>query len=579
MLNKLQYIGFFLWSIVISAQVHIVADTDKKNVRQNETFTLFVITEVNGNELIQETPLRTPDLSKFNVLGQGSVRQTFGDPVTNTVINQLVYEFLLEPKQVGRHKIGSFLITVNGKIHMTDPFDIVVREAESVRGSAVENTSDRVQVSMELSKREVFVNQPTLAILTAYSNDFNNLRRIGKVSFQEQEEIEIRPVSFEKTKIEQKDNRSSRVIAVAMVVPAVSGRVAIAPATVNYVDQNRNTDHLKSNSPKLSVKKLPEVKPHDYKDAVGRYSVTMSLDSVGRSHEISKPIGVTVHLKGQGNLRKEQLPKLFNTKDYSVYKPEIKSHIKSSEKGHYGDVVAHYIVIPKRSGKLKISSESFSYFDPETEKFVTLGPQVINLDVFTSEEIFNQKSTIEKVNEYSNSVLETVSTPIMETKKLKIDDNKAFNWKIIAGNYILIAVFILMLLIVYSFFRKFSSNQKKSTVASLGSVSEKEKEIREAQPFDVQSHLYFIEKMKSTESKSDFYAAIDSLEKEAQEFIQEKYHQSIDAYFESKYGKQLSEDYRELKQKIKIEKYSPVISIETQEAIYKEVERIFSAIA
>ena len=183
MREKLQYLLLLISSVITYGQVNVVADTDKKELNGKESFVFTIIQETVGNENVQETPLRMPDLSKFNKIAEGSVRNTYVDERTKTVINQLVYEYVLEPKQPGKFLIGSALVTVSGRIYKSEPFYVTVKDGDFGRKSVAENTSENVYLNMELQNKEVYQNQPAIAVLRAYSKDFNNLRRVGKVSF------------------------------------------------------------------------------------------------------------------------------------------------------------------------------------------------------------------------------------------------------------------------------------------------------------------------------------------------------------------------------------------------------------
>ena len=66
--------------------------TDEKEFRQNKKFTLTFILQINGNEYVQESPIKLPDLSKFEQLGNASDQNTIVDPKTGTFINQIVYQ-------------------------------------------------------------------------------------------------------------------------------------------------------------------------------------------------------------------------------------------------------------------------------------------------------------------------------------------------------------------------------------------------------------------------------------------------------------------------------------------------------
>ncbi|MCB4234632.1 BatD family protein [Kaistella anthropi] len=108
-----------------------MAISEVKDAKVNQRFNLTVLLEIAGENMQQETPLRMPDLSKFEILGSASEQNTVVlDAKKGDIINQMVYQLSLSPKQIGKLKFGSVLVTVNGKIYKTEPFEINVRDNE-----------------------------------------------------------------------------------------------------------------------------------------------------------------------------------------------------------------------------------------------------------------------------------------------------------------------------------------------------------------------------------------------------------------------------------------------------------------
>lgn len=578
MKEKLQYLLLLLTSVISYGQVIVVADTDKKEITGKETFVFTIIQETVGNESIQETPLRMPDLSKFNKIAEGSVRNTYVDERTKTVINQLVYEYVLEPKQPGKYLIGSALVTVSGKIYKSEPFYITVKDGDFSKKTLAENTSENVYLNMELQNNEVYQNQPAIAVLRAYSKNFNNLRKVGKVSFPDGRNIEIKPISFAKSEIEQKSDFSSQVIAVVMILPNESGRVYIPPASVAYLENGKRMESLKSNPVKLNVKSLPTGSPQNFKNAVGKYKLSIVKASANES-EVNKPVDVIVKIKGHGNLDSTQLPKIVNSKDYAVYKPEILSQVKGGNRGMEGEVTAKYVIIPKKSGNIAVNTESFAFFNPEQKKYINLGVQTLRLNVMTPEQIASAKSTIERVNDLTNNVLETVNTPIIETQQYKIQDKNKLNWKTLFANYSLIALFLGLIIFFISGLKKMNSLKPKTEKFSLGSIAETEAALRDEVSLDVDSNVMFFERLINEEKYSEFFDAYFSFDNEVKNQVFRKYNLSVKQFFEHHKGQQLSEDYRNLVQNFEIEKYAPVHTKEHLLELLSEIKKLYSQIA
>ncbi len=573
MKDKISYILFLFASIISYGQVNLVADTDKKEVLVNEPVNLTIILELNGNDLIQESRLKLPDLSKFKMLGSGSEQNTFVEPRNNTIINQLLYEISIAPKQPGKMKIGSALVQVNGKIYKTEPFEINVKDAVA----KTQNTANNVYINMEVEDNDVYKNQPTIAVLKAYSKDFNDLRRVGHVSFAKQENVSIKPISFAKSEIEQnsQNNMSSQVIAVVMIYPRRSGNVEINPASVTY-KENSKTGKILSNKVKLNVKALPKDSPNNYKNAVGNFNVDIqNLTSTDRL-EVNKPIDVNVKISGEGNMNAESLPKIIESKDYTFYKPEVHTNLRNTKNGVKGEISAKYVVIPKTAGDIVLGTEAFSFFNPQTQKYVNLGSQKLALHVMTPEQIADAKTAMERVNEYTNDVLETVNTPVIQTQNLKIEPRKKFNWVTLITNYSLMGGFFLLIVVAYATYKQRKIAQQKNK-KPLGSVAETEAKIREKlkHKVDVETNVQFLKKLLEEEKYSEFFSSYEAFVNEVETKLRHEYGMGIKQYLENNKGQKLTEEYRNITQKLQIEKYSPMHSPEHLFNLLHKTEIIF----
>lgn len=576
MKDKISYILFLCAAVFGYGQVNLVADTDKKEVAVNETVNLTIILELNGNDLIQESRLKLPDLSKFKMLGSGSEQNTFVEPRSNTLINQLLYEIAIAPKQSGRIKIGSALVQVNGKIYKTEPFDIYVRDGVA----RTQNTANNVYINMELEDNDVYKNQPTVAVLRAYSKDFNNLRKVGQVSFSKQENVSIKPISFTKSEIEQNahNRMSSQVIAVVMIYPKKAGHIEINPASVTYKD-NSKIGRISSNKVKLNVKALPKNSPADFKNAVGNFSIDIQNITPTDRLEINKPIDVNIKISGEGNINASHLPKIIESPNYTFYKPEIQSNLQNTKNGMKGEISAKYVVIPKVAGDIILNTEVFSFFNPKTQKYVDLGAQKLALHIMTPEQVADAKTTMERVNEYTNDVLETVNTPVIETKNLKVETREKLNWRTLLANYSMMGGFFVLMGLAYAAYRRMKMSQQKK-LKPLGSVAETEAKIREQlkQKIDVDTNIRFLEKLVEQEKYSEFFANYEVFTKEVEAKVQQNYGMNIKQYLENKKGQKLVEEYRTIIQLLQIEKYSPMHAPERLSDLLHKTEIIFSEI-
>lgn len=578
MQHKLIYILLTLASVITYGQVNLSMDADKTEYAGKDIINLTIVLELNGSDLVQQTGFQLPDLSKFNIIGSGSVTNTVIDPATNTLITQKVSRIALEPKKKGKIKIGSVLVTVNNRIYKTEPFDVNIRDIVDRRSLAA-NTSNDVYLNMEIDDRDVYQDQPTVAVLRVYSRNMDNLRKVKNIHLPKQDNINVHPINFDKSEIDPSGygNMPSQVLAMFMVFPNEAGYVEV-PGVSASVSTYSNKTKIVSNKVKINVRKLPEGAPECFKNAVGNFNVNV-YNASKEKPEAKKPLNVVVKVSGEGNLPDMELPKIAASPDYEVFAPKITSKVAPGTSGMKGEILANYVIIPKKSGVISIKTEQFAFFDPASKEYVDLGQKTLDLNAFSHDQILEARSTVEKVNEYTNNLLETVNTPVLKTTSFKVKEKNKFHWNILLTNIaILISLFVGYLL--------FKNWQKKRTLVretipskSLGSVAETEKEIRELMKTDINDYFGYLENLKDNGEYEKFFATLEELDEEVRgQYFQASIPEFKD-FLEKHKGSSVAEEYSKLQQKVQMEKYNPVKSAEALEELLKTIVNLYSQIS
>lgn len=553
-----------------------LAISDVKDQKVNQRFTLTVLLEISGENMEQQTPLQMPDFSKFDIIGTASERNTIVlDAKKGDVINQLVYQCVLAPKQAGKVKIGSALVTVNGKIYKTEPFDINVRESE--RTSVADNSEKNdLYLNLEIQDKVVYKNEPTIAILRAYSRDYDNFRKVGKVHFSHQRNANIKPVSFAKSEIESNAGMASQVIGVFMIFPSETGTVEINPISASFAN-SRKPNKISSNKVQLNVKQLPAGMPSHFKNAVGKFALDLMSLRIEEISEIDKPLNIILKLSGSGNLGSLHLPKILDSQDYIFYTPKITKQSSAKKNGLTGSITAEYVVIPKKSGPVSIKFEDFSYFDPESKKYTDLGGKELLIDVKTPVQIADAKTTLQKVNEYTNTVLETVNTPVLQTQNLIVKDKNKIDWKVVAGNFGLLTIFGSLFLIVL---RKREKKKLKPRIVlqPISTIAETEELIRQNLSNHIEESIDYLKILKDNKDFTKFFEAYNDLNRETKEYHFAKSESEFRAILEKTQGQLISERYRSLSEQIQIEKFAPIHDEDQINELYTNIRNLYSDI-
>ena len=576
MKQHFSYILFLMSAVFTYGQVTL-AISEVKDQKVNQRFTLTVLLEISGENMEQQTPLQMPDFSKFDIIGTASERNTIVlDAKKGDVINQLVYQCVLAPKQSGKVKIGSALVTVNGKIYKTEPFDINVRDSE--RASSVADNSDKndLYLNLEVQDKVVYKNEPTIAILRAYSRDYDNFRKVGKLHFPAQKNANIKPVSFTKSEIESNSGIASQIIGVFMIFPSETGTVEINPISASFANSSKD-NKISSNKVRLNVKKLPVGMPNHFKNAVGQFTLDLLNLRNEEFLEIDQPLNIVLKLTGSGNLGSLHLPKILNSENYIFYPPKITTQSLAKKNGLRGSITAEYIVVPKKSGPISIKFEDFSYFDPDNKKYTDLGAKELLINVKTPLQIAEAKTTLQKVNEYTNTVLETVNTPVLQTQNFIIKDKNKIDWKVVAGNFALLTIFGSLFLIVLKK-REKRKSKPQIVLKPISTIAETEDLIRQNLSNHIEESIEYLKILKDNKDFKKFFSAYDELNRETKEYHGAHNDSEFRSILEKTQGQQISEQYRSLSEQIQIEKFAPIHVEEQMDDLYKTIHSLYSEI-
>lgn len=576
MIEKAYHILLLFCTVFTYGQVTL-GISEVKEAKVNQRFNLTVLLEIAGENMQQETPLRMPDLSKFDILGSASEQNTVVlDAKKGDILNQMVYQLALSPKQTGKLKFGSVLVTVNGKIYKTEPFEINVRESEKKSSVADNSVPNDVYLTVDIQDKNVYKNEPAVAVVRAHSRNFDNFRKVGKIRLPHQKNARIKPIHFAKPEIESSAGMASQVLGVFMIFPTESGRVELNPvfATISSPTKGHK---ISSNRVALNVKKLPSGMPEDFKNAVGNFDINVANKNAAETPELEKPVNISLKISGVGNFGTLHLPKIVNSENYISFPPKITSKTSPQNDHLSGDIIADYVVIPKKTGTISVDFENFSFFDPSAKKYVDLGAKSVLLNVKTHEQIVDSKSTLEKVNDYTNTVLETVNTPVLQTHNLKIKDKNKINWKIVAGNLALIAALFSIFLVVKKRIKK-GKEKPVEVKKPIVTIAETEVLLRAKMNHQFEDHTEYLKKVVQEKDFEKFFSTYDELKDEVKKSFQTSTESEFRKYLEDHKGRILADQYRALSEQIQIEKYAPYHSEDQIEELLKKIISIYTEI-
>ncbi|HWW43205.1 BatD family protein [Pedobacter sp.] len=130
----------------------------------------------------------------------------------------------------------------------------------------------------------------------------------------------------------------------------------------------------------IHVKPLPENgKPADFQGAVGTFAIQTAVDK--SSLKANEALNYTVKVTGAGNLKLLNAPKMNFPEGMEKYDPKVTDNILESEKGVTGSREYKFLLIPRKEGNYTIAPMKFSYFNPATQRYMSLSSEPYTIKV------------------------------------------------------------------------------------------------------------------------------------------------------------------------------------------------------
>lgn len=539
------YILSFILPIFGYGQVTLLSETDTKEYQVREPFNLSIGLEIIGENYQQQSPVRLPDLSKFEILGNATESVAAIDPETGNVVRQVLYHLILQPKHAGKTRIGSALVQVNGKTYKSEPFEILVRDGKRKHDA----WGRSVSMVMEVLDKEVYENQPVNVVLKLKANPHNYLdfRKVNQIKLpQKTKNIYTVNLKREDIEIDKNDETAMQVIASFVVVPEKDGNLFVSPATALF-----NEERILSNPLKIHVKKLPEGAPRGFKNAVGKFDLEVEIPK--EEVEVNQPMDVFVKLKGKGNIIGAELPKIVESDDYTILKPTQKIDVKESELS--GEKTDHYVIIPKKEGEITIRYENFAYFDIDEKQYQTINSDDIKILSLSKEDMDSPKSTLGKMMDDTGHILKKVNLlPVSEEEK----EEESFDFGRFAGIGLL--VFGSLLAIYFFTFRKKKPKQWSSVQENdkITTIAETEELLKENIFIGKEYYFGALKNAADNGDSAGFFENYQELHTEAENQIKRLKNQTISEFLEEIENADFVKDFEQFRTEIQEAKYAPV---------------------
>ena len=447
------------------SQIKFEAEVSKNNLGVNENLRVDFKMNKDGDNF------NPPSFDGFRVVGGPN------QSVSNSWINGVrsftkTYSYFLTPIKKGKFTIGQASIEIDGDIYKTLPVQIQVSEAVQSSlspGSPSSVLNDDIELNIEVSKSETYLNEPISVEFKLLFNPKINVTNLGEIDSPEFNNFWSQNIKIPRLEIKSTSYKGQRYNYVtwkrALLFPQKSGNLELLPLTLDVtvdVPTNRRdffgnviytqtSKKVSSKKKNIKVKEFPsEGKPESFNGAVGKFEV--SLFSSKSELKATESFQLELKVNGRGNLKLFSLPEIKVPSSLEKYDPEFKEDIKSSISGMNGQISNTYTIVPQFQGKYPIPAVEFSYFDPEAKKYVTIKTNESIVDVtegpmnsdFTNNSGLssNQNNTIQTIGQFNYIKLSSKFSSINSKKLL---DSKLWLYTLLSIPFL---IFIVVLLLI-----------------------------------------------------------------------------------------------------------------------------------
>ncbi|MCB0376053.1 MAG: protein BatD, partial [Sinomicrobium sp.] len=312
------------------------------------------------------------------------------------------YSYSLAPTARGKFTIKQATVEIDGKTYKTLPVTIEVIaavEKPNAEKTADDIVEDNLHLVAEVSNSSPYLNEALNVVYKLYVSPdiaISNYRLLDNPKYNNfwSQDIEVKRWKPATATYKGKPYRYV-VLKQVVLYPQKSGTLEIEPlsldVTVEVPTNQRDIfggriytqthKTVSAGARTINVKPLPEAgKPADFTGAVGVFDFNVIASKTDL--KATESLTAKVEVSGKGNLKLFDLPKLSLPGSLEVYEPQFDAKISTNLSGMRGKVSDSYTIVPQYRGKYPIPDVSFSYFDPEEERYKTVTSQEILINVF-----------------------------------------------------------------------------------------------------------------------------------------------------------------------------------------------------
>jgi hypothetical protein len=403
------------FSLQVSAQ-SVYAQVNTKRVAVGTPFEYAIVISVSA------TNYSPPNFKDFDVVS-GPNQSSSVQYVNGAMSQQMIISYGLVAKREGKYTIGPAVVNAGNQRYETTPVSIEVVKAG---GSAQSQQNDEpaagvgrddLYLKTTVSKNKCYLGEQITIVQKVYSRHqiIGYQKSVPPAYDGFYSQAQESPTKGQLL-VENVDgvNYYTHELFRTIATPNKTGRITLMPPEAvpivrrqaaakprNIFEQFFGTASYEDipvpvNGRPTVVEVLPlpeDGRPLDFNGAVGNFSA--KLETNRQQIKANEAFNLKLTISGKGNLKLINPPKLELPESFETYEPKTSDNAGSKS--------FDYLVIPRAEGQYTLNNLSFSFFNLDTKKYVTLPLGTLEIKVLPAD----PNSAGAKVFQPQNQVRET----------------------------------------------------------------------------------------------------------------------------------------------------------------------------
>lgn len=353
-----------------------------------------------------------PDLSGFNVIAGPTVSSGWSVGIVGKDVSRKVeytYTYVLQLGAVGTYTLPAASVVVSGKEYksQTMPIEAIqtntagTTRQQSGASATGEIPDNALFMRLIVDKTELYKGEPLRVFLKLYSkvNIGGNLdAKFPEFNGFWAQTLDTRQYQWQRETYNS-EIYDTHIISEYLLYPQQAGELQIDPFEITFVvqvvtdsqpqsvvdaffggpDIQEVRKRVASKPVRILVKNWPSGAPEGFNGAVGNYTMTTEFPS--ETITANSSATMKVRITGSGNLPLIQAPKVSIPTSFEQFNIKTTESLSRSINGISGYRQFEYPIIARAQGDYVIDPVRFAFFNPESEKYVSLTSDAIELQV------------------------------------------------------------------------------------------------------------------------------------------------------------------------------------------------------